>query len=208
MPVVRPRRPGRRAVALVGAALLVVGTASCGWLDQEPTDRILVVGDSVTYQSRAWVVKSLGGEDEVDLQAITGKRTDELLDGAEAGVSHDPRAAIFMPGYNDVLQNRVGRSALPQMMDLAGQTPCAVWLLIPVKGVYDPAFAEDWNQRVRDEAAAYPNVHVVDDWARLVDDSQDYALVKTEDGVHPNGLGRQAVGKVMADTLERECPGS
>lgn len=199
-----------KAIAITALAVTVLGSAltGCGLFDDPKSDRILVVGDSVTYQSRAWVVKALGGGDEVDLQAISGKRTDELLEGAEDGVSHGPRSGIFMPGYNDVLQNKVGQSALPQMMDLAAQVPCSVWLLIPVKGVYDPAFAEDWNQRVRDEAGSHPNVHVVDDWARLVDDSQDYALVKTEDGVHPNDLGRKAVGEVMARSLKRECPDS
>jgi lysophospholipase L1-like esterase len=196
----------RRAAALAGAALLVSGLASCGWLGEDQSDRILVVGDSVTWQSRAWVVKALGGGGEVDLEAISGKRTDELLDGAEEGVSHHPRSGIFMPGYNDVLQNRVNEAALPQMMDLAAQVPCSVWLLIPDKGVYDPKIAQAWNQRVRDEAEGYPNVHVVDDWARLVDGSQQYALVKTEDGVHPNDLGRKAVAEVMAKSLQRECP--
>ncbi|MCU1370946.1 MAG: hypothetical protein JWO77_2140 [Ilumatobacteraceae bacterium] len=202
------RSPGhlvRRAAALAGVALLAVGVSSCGLFDDEPSGRVLVVGDSVTYQSRNWVVKALGGEDEVDLQATSGLRTDELIPGAEDGVSHDPATGIFMPGYNDVLQNRVAKAALPEMMDLAAQVPCSIWLLIPEKGVYDPKIAQAWNQRVREEAAGHDNIHLVDDWARLVDDSQAYALVKSEDAVHPNPLGRKAVGEVMGKSLKREC---
>jgi hypothetical protein len=165
-----------------------------------------VVGDSVTYQSRAYLVKDLGGSDEVELQARSGLRTDQLLPGAREGVSHGPRSAIFMPGYNDVLQDRVAKAALPEMMDLAAQVPCTVWLLIPNKGVYSADIAETWNQRVREEAAGHDNVHIVDDWARLVDNSQKYALVKSADAVHPNALGRKAIGEVMSKALARECP--
>lgn len=196
----------RIAVPLVAALAATAALGGCGLFDDEPSGRVLVVGDSVTYQSRNWVTKALGGEDEVDLKATSGLRTDELLEGAKEGVSHDPSRGIFMPGYNDVLQNRVDRAALPEMMDLAAQVPCSVWLLIPEKGVYSPDIAKDWNQRVRDEAAGHDNVHVVDDWARLVDDSQKYALVKSADAVHPNGLGRKAIGEVMDHSLDRECP--
>lgn len=196
----------RTALTLAAAALLSAGLVSCGLFSDDQSGRILVVGDSVTYQSRAYLVKDLGGSDQVDLQARSGLRTDELLPGAEEGVSHDPRSAVFMPGYNDVLQNRVDRSPLPEMMDLAAQVPCTVWLLIPTRGVYDPKIAEAWNQRVREEAAGHENVHVVDDWARLVDDSQQYALVKSEDAVHPNALGRKTIGDVMSKALDRECP--
>lgn len=196
----------RMLAATVGVGLLASVVSGCGLFDDDLSGRTLVVGDSVTYQSRAYIVKDLGGSDEVEMKARSGLRTDELLPGAEEGVGHDPKRAIFMPGYNDVLQNRVDRSALPEMMDLAAKVPCSVWLLIPTRGVYSASIAEDWNQRVRDEAAGHDNVHLVDDWARLVDNSQEYALVKSEDAVHPNPLGRKAIGEVMAKSIERECP--
>ncbi|HWJ96575.1 MAG TPA: SGNH/GDSL hydrolase family protein [Acidimicrobiales bacterium] len=195
----------RIARALAGTVLLVSGLAGCGLFDRDAGDRVLVVGDSVTYQSRAYLVKEFAWADELDIEATSGLRTDQLLPDAEEGLSHHPSSAAFMPGYNDILQDRVDRAALPEMMDLAAKVPCSVWLLIPVKGVYAPATAEAWNQRVRDEAAGHDNVHLVDDWARLVDNSQDYALVKSEDAVHPNGLGRKAVADVMSKSIQREC---
>lgn len=191
--------------ALTIVFVAVAGLGGCGLFSDDSSGRILVVGDSVTYQSRAYVVKDLGGSDQVEMKAHSGLRTDQLLPGAEEGVDHGPRSAIFMPGYNDVLQDRVDQAPVPEMMDLAAEVPCSVWLLIPTKGVYRPEIAEAWNQRVRDEAAGHENVHLVDDWARLVDGSQQYALVQTEDGVHPNALGRKAIGGVMSKALEREC---
>ena len=194
-------------ISLVVAIAILLGSLSgCGLFDRDPGERVLIVGDSVTYMSSGPLKEDFSWADEVDIKAVSGLRTDELLPFAKEGLSHDPSSAVFMPGYNDVLQNRVNEAALPQMMDLAAQVPCSVWLLIPDKGVYDPKIAQAWNQRVRDEAEGYPNVHVVDDWARLVDGSQQYALVKTEDGVHPNDLGRKAVAEVMAKSLQRECP--
>jgi len=194
-------------ISLVVAIAILLGSLSgCGLFDRDPGERVLIGGDSVTYMSSGPLKEDFSWADEVDIKAVSGLRTDELLPFAKEGLSHDPSSAVFMPGYNDVLQNRVNEAALPQMMDLAAQVPCSVWLLIPDKGVYDPKIAQAWNQRVRDEAEGYPNVHVVDDWARLVDGSQQYALVKTEDGVHPNDLGRKAVAEVMAKSLQRECP--
>jgi hypothetical protein len=196
----------RVVMILAGLSVLVGGLSSCGLFSDDTSGRTLVVGDSVTYQSRGYIVKELGGGDEVEMKAHSGLRTDQLLPGAEEGVSHDPKRAIFMPGYNDVLQDRVDQSKLPEMIDLAAQVPCTVWLLLPTKGVYSASIAEDWNQRVRDQAAEYDTIHLVDDWARLVDNSQEYTFVKTEDGLHPNPLGRKAIGEVMAKSINRECP--
>jgi len=198
----------RRTRHLVAAAVLaiVVGTtAGCGLFDPDPGDRVLIVGDSVTYQSRANLKEDFAWADELDIKAISGLRTDELLPAAEEGVSHDPSSAAFMPGYNDVLKSYVDKAKLPEMMDLAAEVPCSVWLLIPTHGVYSQQTAEAWNARVRKEAEKHDNVHVVDDWARLVDNSPGYTLVKKEDAVHPNLKGRAAIARVMSDSIKREC---
>lgn len=199
-----PNRPAR--IAAVAAALLgTTGLAGCGLFQPDAGDRVLIVGDSVTYQSRAELKQEFDWAGELDIKATSGLRTDELLPGAEEGLSHDPSSAVFMPGYNDVLQNRVDQAAVPQMMDIAAKIPCSVWLLIPDKGVYSPDIAEAYNARVRAEAEGHDNVHVIDDWARLVDNSQKFALVKTADAVHPNELGRRVVAQAMSESLQREC---
>ncbi|WP_421117944.1 SGNH/GDSL hydrolase family protein [Aquihabitans daechungensis] len=195
----------RRAAAFAVVAILAGATASCGLLDPDPGDRVLIVGDSVTYQSRAELKKDFEWADELDIRATSGLRTDELLPDAEEGVSHDPSSAAFMPGYNDVLKSYVDKARLPEMMELAAEVPCSVWLLIPTRGVYSQQMAEAWNARVRQEAEKHDNVHVVDDWANLVDNSPGYTLVKEEDAVHPNLKGRAAIARVMSDSIKREC---
>lgn len=195
----------RSTIAVASVVLLAAGLAGCGFFDRDAGDRVLIVGDSVTYQSRAELKEEFAWADELDIKATSGLRTDELLPGAEDGASHDPSSAVFMPGYNDILQDKVAEAAVPEMMEVAAGVPCSVWLLIPVKGVYSQADAEAYNQRVRDEAEGHDNVHLIDDWALLVDKSQDFALTKEEDAVHPNLLGRRVVAQAMAKSLEREC---
>lgn len=200
-------RAARTTAALVGAAVLATGATACGLFGRDAGERVLIVGDSVTYQSRAELKEEFAWADELDIKATSGLRTDELLPGAEEGVGNDPSSAVFMPGYNDILQGKVPEAAVPEMMDLAAEVPCAVWMLIPVEGVYSRTDAEAFNQRVREEAEGHDSVHLVDDWARLVDGSQDFALVKQEDAVHPNDLGRRVVAQAMGESLKRECDG-
>ncbi len=195
----------RRTAAFAALVILLSATSACGLLDPNPGDRVLIVGDSVTYQSRADLKKDFAWAGELDIKAVSGLRTDELLPAAKEGVSHDPSSAAFMPGYNDVLQSYVDQAKLPEMMDLAAEVPCSVWLLIPTHGVYSQQTAEAWNARVRQEAEAHDNVHVVDDWANLVDNSPGYTLVKKEDAVHPNLKGRAAIARVMSASIKREC---
>ena len=205
MPTPSPDPRARRAAAFAVLAILAATTASCGLFDPDAGDRVLIVGDSVTYQSRGPLKKEFDWAGELNIKATSGLRTDELLPAAEEGVSHDPSSAAFMPGYNDVLQSNVAQAKLPEMMDLAAEVPCSVWLLIPTHGVYSQATAEAWNTRVREEAEKHDNVHVVADWANLVDNSPGYTLVKKEDAVHPNLKGRDAIARVMSDSLKRAC---
>ena len=201
-------RAARRHRLLLGSSavvLLAALLAGCGLFDDDPGDRVLIVGDSVTYQSRAPLKEDFAWADELDIKAVSGLRTDELLPAAEEGASHHPSSAAFMPGYNDVLQSNVDQAKLPEMMAIAADIPCSVWLLIPTHGVYSKQTAEAWNARVRKEAEGHDNVHLVDDWARLVDNSPGYTLVKKEDAVHPNLKGRDAIARVMSDSIKREC---
>lgn len=189
------------------ATVLLLGSTGCGLFDRDAGERVLIVGDSVTYQSRAELKEEFDWAGELDIKATSGLRTDELLPGAEEGASHDPSSAVFMPGYNDILQGKVPEAAVPEMMEVAAGIDCAVWLLIPEKGVYSQADAEAFNQRVRKAAEGHDNVHVIADWARLVDRSQKFALVKEADAVHPNDLGRRVVAQAMSESLRRECDG-
>jgi hypothetical protein len=208
-------RTGSEHVALgvlVGSALLGLGSCSLFDSDDRLADRtgdgrlrVLVVGDSVTVLSQEEIRRRLDWADVVDIQATEGLRTDELLPGARQGEAEDPDVGIFMPGYNDVLPNRVDTDALPTMMEIAAQLPCSVWFLLPADGGYAPELVELWNQRVRSLAADHENVVVADDWKRLVEASPDFTFVSELDAVHPNRDGQQAIATVMTDRARDAC---
>ena len=115
--------PSLPPISLVLAVAVLLGSLTgCGLFDRDPGERVLIVGDSVTFMSSGSLKEDFSWADEVDIKAVSGLRTDELLPFAEEGMTHDPSSGVFMPGYNDVLQGRVAQAKLPEMMDLAAET--------------------------------------------------------------------------------------
>ena len=197
----------RRPTATMGAGALacVLVLSACSMIGSDDDVRVLVVGDSVTVLSEDDLRSELDWADTIDIRATNRLRTDELLEGARAGAEADPDIGIFMPGYNDVLQDRADNPALEEMMALASGLPCAVWLLLPTETGMETDRVQRWNQRVRDLADRRDNVYVSDGWKRLVEETPDFALLSELDGVHPNVDGRRAIAAVMAAEAEARC---
>ncbi|WP_421119729.1 hypothetical protein ACE2AJ_20645 [Aquihabitans daechungensis] len=208
------KRIGRLLPALWLAASAII-LSSCSMLrsdDSSPTDatgdgslRVLVVGDSVTVMSSKELRAELEWADRTDIRAQSGLRTDQLLAGARAGAEAEPDIGIFMPGYNDILQDRVDTPALGEMMTVAAGLPCAVWMLLPTDGGYASDLVETWNDRVRDAAANHDNVSTSNDWKRLVEASPDFTFVSETDAVHPNERGQKAIAAAMAQEARKQC---
>lgn len=192
-----------RRTALV-AALVALVAGGCGLIHDDPPD-VLIVGDSVTVLSEKPLRERFTWAGDVDIRATSGLRTDELLPGARAGARHDPDIGVFMPGYNDVLQERVDDPALVDMVDLSAQLPCAVWFLLPIDGGYSPTQVRIWNARVKKLAAMHHNLHVSGSWKALVERSPDYTFIKHVDAVHPNHEGQAAIAKAMSDAARQDC---
>ncbi len=206
-PTTRHRRPPHPGSTLgAGALACVLVLSGCSLIGSDDDVRVLVVGDSVTVLSEDDLRSELDWADTIDVRATNRLRTDELLDGdARAGADADPDIGIFMPGYNDVLQDRVDNPALEEMMALASGLPCAVWLLLPTETGMETDRVQRWNQRVQDLADEQENVYVSDGWKRLVEATPDFALLSELDGVHPNDDGRRAIAAVMAAEAEARC---
>lgn len=189
--------------AAVGFAFALV-LASCSlFADDGP--RVLVVGDSVTVLSKEELRDQLGWAGTVDVRAQVRLRTDQLLDMAKEGADEDPDIGIFLPGYNDLLQRRANTKALDQMIDVAAGIPCSIWLLIPEDGGYPLDQVDTWNRRVTELAKAHPNIHVVDGWKVLVEQTPAFTYISDLDAVHPNQPGRTALAKVMAGAANDKC---
>lgn len=202
----RDRRVG---VAVAVLAVLLVG-AVIALVARRVTDdgpRVLIVGDSVTEQSEAPLRDRFGWAGTLDLRAHSGFRTDELLATAREGVEEGrPDIGVFMPGYNDVLQEvAADTDALEEMVDLADQVPCAVWFLLPVDGAYSTDQVTAWNERVERLVAETDHVEVVTDWRDLVDAAPEFAFTSERDAVHPNERGQAAIADAMAAAVDRHC---
>lgn len=201
------RQNARHPAAKVatGALAAALGLSGCSLLSSDDGPRVLIVGDSVTVLSEDELRSELDWAGTIDVRATNGLRTDELLDDARAGADEGPEIGIFMPGYNDVLQDRVDDAALEEMMAVAASLPCAVWLLLPTETGLGTDQVERWNKRVQDLAGQEDDVHVSDGWKVLVEETPAFTLVSEADAVHPNADGRRAVAAVMAAEAAKQC---
>lgn len=189
----------------LAAVALVVGAAGCSLVGDEPPD-VLVVGDSVTELSR----QELGEEmddwaGELIVRARSGATTAQLVPLAEDGLTKEPDVGVFLPGYNDVLRGRADAPALDDMIELAADLPCAVWLLLPTDGGYDPEQVERWNARLEQAADEHPSIHLSSDWKRLVEESPTFTFLSERDAIHPNAEGQRAIAEVMSAEAREAC---
>jgi hypothetical protein len=159
----------------------------------------------VTRLSAGELRKELEWADTVDIRAHNGYRTDELLTTVRDGVDASPDIGVFMPGYNDILQDRAETTALETMVELASEIPCSVWLLIPTDGGYSTEQVNTWNRRVLAAAEDHDSIHIERDWTRLVERSPEFTFLSEADAVHPNLQGQTAIAKVMSRAATREC---
>lgn len=194
-------------VAVVGVAVALVVLVD----DSVPADdRVLVGGDSVTYQSVQELGESLGwAGDGLKVVGVPGNRTDQI----EASIRPEfddgpPGVVVVIAGYNDLLQRFDPEPAVRSLMELVGGAPCAVWVLVPTKGDWDPAGAVAYDDLVTRQAAEHRRVHVEPAWRDAVDapagPDPDPALVDT-DQVHPTEAGQARLAEIVAAAVERDC---
>lgn len=198
---------------LLGVSVVLTAVLGVGVIVGLRSDgqRVLVVGDSVTYQSAGDLQRTFDWTPTLDVQGRSGYRSDQLLPLARERIEGNPRpdVVVFMTGYNDVSQDADTTDAVEEMVELAASVPCAVWVLIPTKGGgYPPARVEAFNDHVVRLASEHPTVHVETGWRDAVDagdgDIPDPAFV-SEDRVHPNDGGTKKIAEVMEAAVSRHC---
>lgn len=219
-----PARPSSRSwprgrwllpAAVLGVLIALVGAAAIVRTNmREPEGpagaRVVVVGDSVTYQSAADLVLAFDWTDNVSVEGRLGHRTDELVDLIRRMVvgPPPPDIGVFMTGYNDVRQDVDTSAELSQAVALSGSLPCAVWVLIPTKGDYPSARVEAFNEKVAGLAAGHPRVHVEAGWRDEADDTDDDRPdpdLVSSDLVHPTPAGTAKIAAVMESAVSRRC---
>lgn len=201
--------------AVLGVLIVLVGAAAIvRAIVVEPEGpagaRVVVVGDSVTYQSAADLGRAFDWTENVSVEGRPGHRTDELVDLVRRMVvgPPPPDIGVFMTGYNDVWQDVDTSAELGQAVALSGSLPCAVWVLIPTKGDYPSARVETFNERVRSLAARHPRVYVEAGWRDAADDTDDDRPdpdLVSSDLVHPTRAGTAKIAAVMESAVSRHC---
>ena len=167
------------------------------------------MGDSVTYMSRNAITSEFDWTSNVDAQGRPGFRTDELVPVALRKVDEDdPDVLVVLTGYNDLTQGVETSASVVDMMGIAADVPCAVWMLLPTKAAYGPNEATAFNQRVIDLAEENGSVHVATDWRDAVDaepgPDPDPRLV-TDDEIHPNEAGVDRLAQAMEEAVSCDC---
>jgi lysophospholipase L1-like esterase len=173
------------------------------------TDRLVVVGDSITNEGRDQLLAAFVGRFEVVLEGRPGHVVSELQDAAEELAVPPPAVAIIELGTNDVSYGiDTTRSAgdLRRMVDTFAATPCVVLVTVdeglPVSGAR--ARASALNTAIRSIVAGDPARLRLVDMTAVVDAAEaDPAFGGSfhYDGIHPRAAGQARLAAAYAATV-------
>ena len=198
-------------------AIVVIGVAAYILWPRKP-EHILIVGDSVSYLSMPKIQDEFGDGTKVQPITIPGNtstdllpRTVEAIDERESSGGRLERA-IFLVGYNDVIQGRLDSAELEPLVEQSARYECAVWLTLPGEPAGQEVFGdlfpfedvEEWNQRTRDLVDQYENLHLVTDWEEAVNNASVGEYLEP-DGIHPNENGQAKLAQIMVNTIMSSC---
>lgn len=173
---------------------------------------ILVIGDSVTFQSTGPITTALEARGAVSVIGLPGYRTDELLPTVQDALGREPPpVVVMMSGYNELWQKVVDHSevvaAQEETIDLLSRAGCAVWVQVPTRGAWDEGTAAAFDDRMA-ALADDAGVHVESGWRDAVDAGPDGvadpALI-SPDEIHPTDAGEAVLGAVVGSAVERYC---
>jgi hypothetical protein len=197
---VKSRTRSRRWVtSAVVAVLALIGAAGVAWYSHVPVP-IVFVGDSITDQARP-LIESRFGVPDASVQAVGGKKIDDMMVAAQALAATDPAQVVIDLGTNDVLADEPAApngDALTQMIGLFPSAECVhlvtinEHMLSPTFGNVGPAAAA-LDQQIKTTADRNRKVRVID-WDQTVldyDAAHDPNGPITIDTVHPTPMGQQ-----------------
>jgi hypothetical protein len=178
-----------------------------------PTDDVVIIGDSITEQAEAMLLDELQPASVLRVRGRGGYRIEQMEPYAVEAAAAEPEQVIINLGSNDVLLAwPLDRSveAYRRMLEYFDDTRC-VHLVTVNQGFEssnDPGLgfrALLLNGKIRELAAA-TGADVID-WATMVSDyeaiGEPYGPL-TSDSVHPNELGKKMIADAYRESL-RTC---
>lgn len=178
----------------------------------------VVFGDSVIAQSRVEVASTLGSRMSQKIVAFPGVRTDQLLPLVKKEIAARQNAngpldqAVFLVGYNDIMQNGGQQQAVDQLLNQGERFRCTLWLTLPMSDGgrrtpntrMDPSQVEAWNALLRDKVGQHPRFRLITAWQNQVEQDTAFTLLQPDD-VHPTPAGRTALAQVINTALQDNC---
>ena len=150
-----------------------------------PQERVLFVGDSITDQARSALAGSLPAEDTLDIEAVPGRKFEEMLPFAKQAAEARPAQVVVNLGSNDVLlgeDDAVTSHAMTEMFDLFTGVRCVHVVTVNegfVFGKDQAAHARRINDQLRRIAAE--RGYSVIDWNQMVLDYKQVRLGQRAD---------------------------
>jgi lysophospholipase L1-like esterase len=187
------RRP-RQALSLLLLGLALAAPASADALSR----RLLVNGDSLAVGTQPYLPRELRRWKVTQSTAVS-RHAYEGADVMRAFGHALPRVIHVSLGTNDDPRSVSSfRSAIREVMAVAGPKRCVVWANIVRPAVAGASYA-GYNRALAQESRPRQNLRVVN-WARLVGQNP-YWLAG--DGVHVSAEGYQARARAVARSVRR-----
>jgi lysophospholipase L1-like esterase len=185
----------KRALALLAAALALAPAASAA-------DRSLLVnGDSLAEGTRPYIPRALPGW-SVNQSTAVSRHAHQGDDVMRRYGKRLPRVIHVSLGTNDDPGDMDGfRSALADVMKVAGRRRCVVWANI-VRPPYRGVSYRGYNRVLAEESGRRSNLRVLN-WMRMVRRHPDWLA---EDGVHVSAEGYRAGAAAVARAVRRCQP--
>ena len=194
-------------MALVLAALVPVAWVSAASSRTEPKpvargNKVLVVGDSLTWQSAPQVTAALRADGwDPTIEAVAGTTVGTWANKVGTLVAeHDPDVVVVELGTNNCTAECPHiASVIDRLLRNVPRSIPVLWLNVQAQPNY-PAHPESVNDALAAAAERWPTVTLVDMSARF----RNHPDWHEEDGLHFTATGSAELGKLMAEALHSE----
>jgi hypothetical protein len=170
--------------------------------------RVLVIGDSLTRDSREATLRQLRQDGwNPMIRCWGGKRMDWGVAQVKRArkLGQLPQTVVVALGTNDLWRapTRATRASMGRLLDEIGPYRTVIWVNLHFDGGIAPSRKrEQWfNEQLLREARDRPNLIVLD-WA----DTARSQGVRTRDGVHYRTAGSRARARAIAEALRATLP--
>jgi lysophospholipase L1-like esterase len=183
-----------RRLSLLLLVLVLAAPASADALSR----RLLVDGDSLSVGTAPYLPRELGRWKVIQSTSVS-RHAYEGAAVMRAFGRRLPRVIHISLGTNDDPHSvDAFRSAIREVMAVAGPRRCVVWANIVRPAVAGASYA-GYNRALAQESRPRENLRVVN-WARLVRDNPHWLA---DDGVHVSAEGYQVRARAVARSVRR-----